>query len=62
MFFGHRAIAEGLGVLIFTTMAVIVTFIYFFRIDGKAAAFLLPLVLWLTLATHLNLYIYLHNA
>ena len=61
MFFGHGGILAGLIIISANTLAVIVTVVLFWRRNEVAALLMLPLLLWLTLATHLNLYIYLHN-
>lgn len=61
VFFGMRDILGGLIVIIATTFATIVMAVFFWRRDGLAGLLVTPLLLWLTLATHLNLYIYLHN-
>jgi tryptophan-rich sensory protein len=61
LFFGHHEVLSGLLVISATLFAVLVTAILFWRVDEKAGALMLPLILWLTFASHLNLYIYLHN-
>lgn len=61
LFFGMRDTLGGLIVIICTTIAVIVTAVRFWRLDSLAGGLMAPLLLWLTLATHLNLYIYLNN-
>lgn len=61
VFFGQQAILPGLIVIAATTLATILAVIYFWRTDALAGLLITPLLLWLTLATHLNLYIYLHN-
>lgn len=61
MFFGHQAILSGLIIICCTTLATIVTTVLFWRHDDLSGILMLPLVLWLTLATHLNLFIYLNN-
>lgn len=60
-FFGAHDIIGGLIIICATTLAAIVATVLFWRLDALAGLLMLPLVLWLTLATHLNLYIYLHN-
>lgn len=61
MFFGMQAVLSGLIIICCATLAVIVTVVLFWRTDELAGILMLPLLLWLTLATHLNLFIYLNN-
>lgn len=61
VFFGQQSMLAGLIIICCTTLAAIVTTVLFWRRDDLAGLLMAPLVLWLTLATHLNLYIYLHN-
>ncbi len=60
-FFGQHNPLAGLVIISIMVVAVITTTVLFWRLDDVAMVMLLPLVGWLTLATHLNLYIYLHN-
>ncbi len=61
VFFGNHSPAGGLAVIIAMLLAVVFTTVHFWRIDRFAGWLMLPLLVWLTLATHLNLFIYLHN-
>lgn len=61
VFFGAGQLFAGVVVLVATLVSAIVTAVLFWRVRPLAGWLLLPLVCWLTLATHLNLYIYLHN-
>lgn len=61
LFFGLQGMLAGLIIICAATLAAIVATVLFWRHDDLAGLLMLPLVLWLTLATHLNLYIYLHN-
>jgi tryptophan-rich sensory protein len=61
MFFGNQSVLGGLIIISATIVAVIVTTTLFWRVNAWAGIMMMPLTLWLTLATHLNLYIYLHN-
>lgn len=61
VFFGRHDPVAGFIVLCGTTFAAIVATVLFWRLDEKAGLLMAPLVLWLTLATHLNLYILLNN-
>lgn len=61
VFFGGQSSLSGIIIISATVLAVIVTLVLFWRVDALAGVLLLPLLLWLTLATHLNLYIVLHS-
>ncbi len=61
LFFGLQGVLAGFIIICCTTLAVIVTTLLFWRIDPLAGMLMLPLLLWLTLATHLNLFILLNN-
>lgn len=61
VFFGYREILAGMQVIVANWLAVAVTIYLFRRIDRPAALMLAPLLLWLSFATYLNLFILQHN-
>ncbi len=61
VFFGHRDIQNGLLVIGFEWVAVLLTFLFFWRVNRRAGWLILPLLLWVSFATYLNDYIALHN-
>ncbi len=61
VFFGNREILAGLQVIIANGLAVAMTIYLFYRIDRGAALMFVPLLLWLSFATYLNLFILQHN-
>lgn len=61
VFFGQQGIFAGFIIISCTVLAAIVTAVLFWRVERLAGVLMMPLILWLTLATHLNLYLYLHN-
>lgn len=54
VFFGERAIFGGLVVIVALLAAILATIATFARIDRRAAALLVPYLLWVSFATALN--------
>lgn len=61
VFFGMREIGHGLYVIGFEWVAVLLTLVFFLRVDRRAALLILPLMAWITFASYLNFYIARHN-
>ena len=61
LFFGLRSPLYGLIDIAFLWVAVLVTAVRFYRISRSAGALLVPYLLWVTLASLLNLYVFLLN-
>lgn len=61
VFFGQRQIGQGLVIILCGWLAVALTLYFFRRVDKGAALLMVPLLLWMSFATYLNLYIWLHN-
>ena len=53
-FFGLQSITAGLVVIVLLWGAILLTTILFVRVDWRAAALLVPYLLWVTFATYLN--------
>ncbi len=56
-FFGLRMPLLALIEIIFLWAAIIMTIVYFYRIDKKAAYLLIPYILWVSFAAVLNFFI-----
>ena len=54
VFFGSRAIFGGLVVIVALLAVIVATMALFARIDRRAAALLVPYLLWVGFATALN--------
>ena len=54
VFFGARAFAAGLGVIVALDVAVLATIIAFARLDRAVAALLVPYLAWCQYASTLN--------
>ena len=61
MFFTQQSPIAGLVVIIFLDVAVLTYTILAWRANRLASLLMLPYLAWLTLATYLNLYIWLNN-
>ncbi len=61
LFFGAREIATGLQIIVATWLAIAITLVLFYRTDKRAGLLLVPLLLWVSFASYLNLYIWQHN-
>ncbi len=61
IFFGLRAPLAGAVVIVLLWLAIALTIVLFWKISRPAALLLLPYILWVSLATALNISIYLLN-
>lgn len=61
LFFGLKSPLLGFIGIIFLWLSIIVTMIYFYRIDKKAAYLLIPYLLWVSFASILNFSIMMLN-
>jgi benzodiazapine receptor len=61
-FFGLREIGAAVVVIVALEIAILLTLLQFRRIDGLAAALLVPYALWVAFATALNVAIWRLNA
>jgi len=61
VFFGHRDIENGLLIIAFEWVAVLLTLRFFWRINKRAGWLIVLLFLWVSFASYLNLFIYLNN-
>lgn len=61
VFFGYYHTGAGLVVLVVNLLAAIIMAVLFWSACKPAGWVLVPLIGWMTLATHLNLYIWRHN-
>ena len=61
LFFRYKMIRVGLVALLAILGLTVVTFITLLPVSKWAAYLLIPYMLWLSLASYLNLYIVLHN-
>jgi tryptophan-rich sensory protein len=61
VFFGLRQIEFGMVVILLTVLAVLATMLRFFRIDRLAGWLMVPLLIWVTCASYLQLYIMINN-
>ncbi|MCU0235678.1 MAG: tryptophan-rich sensory protein [Acidobacteria bacterium] len=61
VFFGLRAPLAGAAVIVLLWLAIALTILLFWRISRPAALLLIPYLLWVSLATALNISIYLLN-
>ena len=59
IFFRYRKLKIGLGLIILIILLTLITILYLN--NRNIAIFLIPYLLWLTLATYLNFYIVLNN-
>jgi tryptophan-rich sensory protein len=53
-FFGAQSVSLGLLVILVLWLAIVATMAMFARVDRRAAALLVPYLLWVTFATYLN--------
>jgi len=60
-FFGLRSPLAGAVVIALLWLAIVLTIILFWKVSRPAALLLLPYILWVTLASALNISIYLLN-
>jgi benzodiazapine receptor len=61
LFFGLLSPILGLVCIVMLWFAILASIILFYRIDRRAGIILLPYIIWVTIATLLNLYIWLLN-
>jgi len=61
VFFGLQKIGAAVAVILLLEAAIVATIVAFRRIDGLAAALLLPYALWVAFATVLNIAIWRLN-
>ena len=60
-FFGLRSPLAGAVVIVLLWLAIVLTIVLFWKVSRPAALLLLPYILWVTLASALNISIYLLN-
>ena len=60
-FFGLRSPLAGAAVIVLLWLAILLTIVLFWKISRASALLLLPYILWVTLASALNISIYLLN-
>lgn len=61
VFFNQHLVGGGLVILILLTSLIFYFFFIFFKEQKQISYFLLPYMIWLCIATSLNLYILIHN-
>ena len=61
LFFNQHLVLGGLIILILLTSLIFYFFFIFYKEQKKTSFFLLPYMIWLCIATSLNLYILVHN-
>ena len=61
LFFGLQNPLYGLIEIIILWVAILITIFEFYKVDKKAALLLLPYILWVSIATVLNYYIFVLN-
>jgi tryptophan-rich sensory protein len=61
VFFGDRSILGGLVIIISLWVLVLITMLRFFRISKTAGSLLVPYLVWLSIATALNIQIWRLN-
>lgn len=61
VFFNQHLVLGGLIILILLTSLIFYFFFIFYKEQKKTSFFLLPYMIWLCIATSLNLYILVHN-
>jgi len=61
IFFGLKMPLYAFIEIIFLWIAILMTIIYFYRINRTSAYLLIPYILWVTFASILNLYIFILN-
>jgi len=62
LFFGMQNPLYGLVEIIILWFAILITIVRFYKIDKKAGLILLPYILWVSIATALNYYIWILNS
>lgn len=61
VFFGMRDVENALLIIAFMWVAVLLTVVFFHRVNRRAGWLMLPLLLWVSFATYLNAAILLNN-
>lgn len=61
VFFGHRDIENGMLVIAFNWLAILLTLVFFWRVNRTAGLLLAPLLAWVSFASYLNFYMLTHN-
>lgn len=61
VFFGQRNPDHGLLILSLAWASTVISAVYFWRVQRRAALLMLPLLAWVSFACYLNNYIVLHN-
>ena len=61
VFFGFESISGGLIVIILLLIAVIITIVQFFKVSRPAGGLLIPYIVWLGIATSLNVGVLILN-
>ena len=61
VFFGVKSILGAFILITFLWLAIFINMIQFNKISKTAAYMLLPYLLWVSFASYLNLFIYIHN-
>ena len=62
LFFGLQNPFYGLIEIIMLWIAILITILKFYKVDKRAGLLLLPYILWVSIATVLNYYIFVLNA
>ncbi len=60
-FFGLHSILLGLAVILVMLVAIAITIVAFFRVSKRAGALLLPYLVWVSIATSVNYYLWILN-
>jgi benzodiazapine receptor len=61
IFFGFQNIFAALLEIVVLWIAILVTIIKFYRIDKKAGLLIIPYIIWVTIATLLNYFVWILN-
>jgi tryptophan-rich sensory protein len=61
VFFGVQSLFYGLVIIILLWVVIAVTIVVFYKVSKKAGLLLIPYICWVTIATLLNLYVWLLN-
>jgi translocator protein len=61
IFFGLKSPLGGVVVIIILWLAILATIILFFRVSAIAGALLIPYIIWVTIASNLNIQIWILN-
>nr|WP_319374022.1 TspO/MBR family protein [uncultured Methanobacterium sp.] len=61
VFFGLHSIVGGLGLIVMLWVLILANIIVFYRISKWAGIFLIPYIIWVTIASYLNYTVYILN-